>query len=113
MAGFVIDKEEFTSDVVEFFGTLFPPDLGQKIGEIELRTFKPNGQDFFSSKREAADWAYDLCNQGTDIYFGVNPRIGRKGKKENIRYLTCFHAEIDYGNIGHNKIPKYIPVRKD
>ena len=105
---YIIDKEKFIAQAVEFFSILFPSVLGKNLGEIEIRTFKPNGQEFFSSRRKAAEWTYDLCNQGIDVYYGVNPRTGKGGKKENVHYLTSFHTEIDYGNIGHNKIQKYL-----
>ena len=52
---------------------------------------------------EAANHTYQLLQQGIDVYFGIDPRIGDGGKKENIPYLSAFHAEIDYGNIGHKK----------
>ena len=105
---YIIDKQKFIYGAIEFFSILFPSVLDQEIGEIEIRTFKPTGQEFFSSPQEAAEWAYDLCNQGIDVYYGVNPRTGQGGKKENVHYLTAFHAEIDYGQVGHNKSPKYL-----
>jgi putative DNA primase/helicase len=29
--------------------------------------------------------------------------VGRVGKKENVKYLNAFHAEVDYGDEGHKK----------
>jgi len=26
------------------------------------------------------------------VYFGVNPRVGKGGKKENVNYVVTFHA---------------------
>ena len=101
---YINDKEKFIAGAMEFFSILYPPILGKDLGEIEIRTFKPAVQEFFSSKREAAETAYLLCNQGIDVYYGVNPRTGQGGKKENVHYLTSFHAEIDYGNDGHKKV---------
>ena len=51
--------------------------------------------------------AYSLCTSGQDVYFGVNPRTGKGGKKKNIQYFVAFHAEIDYGTDGHKKQSKY------
>ena len=45
----------------------------------------------------------DVCGLCSHTYFGVNPRIGGKGKKENVHFLTAFHAEVDYGKVGHKK----------
>ena len=48
-----------------------------------------------------------LCNSGIDVYFGVNPRTGKAGKKENVHHVSAFHAEIDYGTDGHKKKSDY------
>ena len=104
---FITNKETFITEAIEFFSNLFPPVLDQETGEIEIRTFRPTQQVFYSSKEEAVDWAYDLCNTGIDVYFAVNPRVDKGGEKDNIHYLTTFHAEIDYGFDGHKKKPKY------
>ena len=49
---YIIDKQKFIAGAIEFFSILFPSVLEQEIGEIEIRTFKPPGQYFFSSKEE-------------------------------------------------------------
>ncbi|MCK4377839.1 MAG: hypothetical protein KAW01_00760 [Deltaproteobacteria bacterium] len=100
-----IDKQNIIEQGEEFFATLFGDLLNRNIGEIEIRVF-PTGypeQHFFKNHRDALEKAYELCNSGIDVYFGVNPRIGGKGRKENIHYVTTFHAEIDYGQDGHKK----------
>jgi len=51
--------------------------------------------------------AFNLCNSGIDVYIGVNPRVGKRGKKVNVHYVTAFHAEIDYGTDGHEKPTDY------
>jgi len=90
---------------------MFKPALENNIGEIEIRAF-PNGQwpeqYFYQSTGKGAEIAYELCNSGIDVYFGVYPRIGNAGKKENVHYVTAFHAEIDYGTDGHKKESEYI-----
>jgi P4 family phage/plasmid primase-like protien len=108
MSNTSIAKENFTSIASDFFNEIFEPAFNSGCGGIEIRTF-PKGQApqqyFFESETEAAEKAYQLGQQGIDVYFGVNPRIGNGGKKENVQYLSAFHAEIDYGILGHKKPP--------
>jgi len=103
------DKDKYLKTAEAFFDNLFGKVIENGYGEIELRNFKgvSPSQYFCSNTKDAAEFAYKICNTGTDIYFGVNPRVGRAGKKVNIQYLTAFHAEIDYGNKGHKKPPEY------
>jgi len=106
----IVNKEEFFKESVAFFNTIFEPALNSGLGEIEIRIFpqnRPPGSYFFGSEKEASEMAYELCNQGVDVYFGVNPRIDRGGKKENVKYLGSFHAEVDYGEEGHKKSSPY------
>ena len=42
-----------------------------------------------------------------DVYFGINPRVGGAGKKENVHWLIAFHTEVDYGQEGHKKKSEY------
>ncbi len=104
------DKENFMSQAIEFFKVIFGSFLERSFGEIEIRIFPKEGPArnfFFNSESEAAEKAFELCNAGRNVYFGVNPRIGKAGKKENIKYLSAFHAEIDYGKEGHKKDSKH------
>jgi len=99
------NKQKFMDQAMEFFNCLFEAPLRQERGEIEIRVF-PNGyaqQHFFKSEESAGEMAYILCNEGIDVYFGVNSRVGRGGAKENVHWLSAFHAEIDYGKLGHKK----------
>ncbi len=99
-----LSKQESLSMATNFLQTMFYSSINQKAGEIEIRIFRPQAAShFFSSVQAAAELTIDLCNQGLDVYVGVNPRTGQKGKKENVHYLSSFHAEIDYGSIGHKK----------
>ena len=102
------NKAEFEITAQTFLDKIFKPVLENNIGDIEIRTFpkrqRPE-QYFCKSTKEAAEIAFNLCNSGIDVYFGVNPRTGKAGKKENVHYVTAFHAEVDYGNDGHKKKP--------
>ena len=108
MNNITIDKNSFINTVLDFLKEIFKPALNSGYGNIEIRTF-PKGQApqqyFLESETEAAERAYQLFQQGIDVYFGINPRIGNGGKKENVQYLSAFHAEIDYGSTGHKKPP--------
>ena len=108
---YITNKKEFTKTATDFFQTLFNPVFANnQFGEVEIRTFPKVGksQQFFCySINQAIEVAYNLCNQGIDVYFGVNPRIGRRGAKKNVFYVTAFHAEVDYGSAGHEKLSKY------
>lgn len=75
------NKEEFINTSTNFFNILFDSVLESELGEIEIRTFKPVSQYFFPSEEEAAEKAYELCNQGIDVYFGVNPRTGKRNER--------------------------------
>jgi putative DNA primase/helicase len=106
----ITSKEEFVRNAVEFFETLFGENHASTCGDTEIRVFPKGGipeQRFCEKTQDAAFLAYDLCNSGIDTYFGVNPRVGKGGKKENVHYVTAFHAEVDYGTDGHKKMEKY------
>ena len=101
------DKEAFDKDAGGFLQALYGNKIGTEIGEINIRIFPPGGARnyFCGTTSEAVNQAYDLCQAGIDTYMGVNPRVGKGGKKENIQFLTAFHAEVDYGTTGHKKTP--------
>lgn len=103
MNNYITDNKQFIVAASDFFNELFEPSFNSDCGDIEIRTFKPATQNFCRSEHEAAEVAYNLCDQGIDVYFGINPRTGNGGKKENVHYLSAFHAEIDYGEAGHKK----------
>lgn len=105
----ILNKEESVNMAANFLHTMFNTSLNQGAGEIEIRTFKPYPSSyFFSSVSDAANLTIGLCNQGIDVYVGVNPRIGQQGTKDNVHYLSAFHAEIDYGSIGHKKASEFM-----
>ena len=104
------DIQRYQIVATKFFETLFREALNKKCGDIEIWGFKekgPQAQRYFNSIAEAVNIAHDLCEAQMDVYVGVNPRIGNAANKENVHWLTAFHAEIDYGKDGHKKIPEY------
>jgi len=104
------NKAEFEATAQTFLDKIFNQVLKNNLGDIEIRTF-PKGQRseqyFCQTAKEASEIAFNLCNSGIDLYFGVNPRVGNRGKKENVHYVAAFHAEIDYGTDGHKKGSDY------
>jgi putative DNA primase/helicase len=106
----IANKLEFINNAADFFHIILGPALENGFGDIEIRIFPKGGyaQSLFSnSESDAAEKAYDLCNERIDVYFGTNPRMDKGGKKENVKYLCAFHADMDYGAEGHKKKPKY------
>jgi len=107
---FIKNKQQYQVNATKFFNTLFQKALDQNIGDIEIRGFPKDGwqtQRYCNLSEDAVKISYDFCESGMDVYVGVNPRIGKRGKKENIHWLTAFHAEVDYGKDGHKKKPEY------
>ncbi len=108
------DKAKFGNTVSEFLDLMFARVLDNGYGQIELKLIK-NGDirsTFHSTYDTLIDAAYDGCNNGWNVYFGVNPRTGGAGTKENVHYLTSFHAEVDYGEAGHKKKPDYLTYKE-
>ena len=93
----ITNKAEFETTSQTFLDKIFKPTLENNLGDIEVRTF-PKGkwadQYFCQTTKEASEIIFNLCNSGSDVYFGVNPRIGKAGKKENVKYVSAFHAEV-------------------
>ena len=101
-----ISRDDLYEDAQYLFETIFDQALTQGLGEVEIRIFTKGRipeQYFYSSIDDVVDKAYDLTSEGIDVFFGVNPRVGKGGGKENVKYVTVFHAEVDYGKIGHKK----------
>ena len=102
----ITDKETFQKTAKSFFNIMFAEALKNGCGEISIET--PNAwgamdQTYHNNIQNAVNAAYQLCQQGLDVYFGVNPRTGQQSKKENVHWLSAFHAEVDYGQDGHKK----------
>ena len=104
------NKAEFETTASTFLDKIFKLVLENNLGDIEIRTFPKGqrpGQYFCQTIKEASEIAFNLCNSGIDVYFGVNPRTGKAGKKENVHYVSAFHSEVDYGTDGHKKGSDY------
>ena len=103
------DKTELNSIAMEFLDLLFARTLDNEQGEIEIKLIKDGvvHSTFQSNYEQIPELSYLGCNNGFNVYFGVNPRVGGAGKKENVINITAFHAEVDYGEIGHKKKPEY------
>ena len=109
-APLITNKTNFINNAADFFHTILGPALKDGFGDIEIRIFPRGGYAqslFYNSEADAAEKAYDLCNERIDVYFGTNPRMDKGGKKYNVKYLCAFHADLDYGAEGHKKNPKY------
>jgi putative DNA primase/helicase len=105
----IIDKQQYQNTASSFLNILFAESLKQDCGEIQIDGFAngPKYQSYHDNIAGAVEAAYHACQQGLDVYFGVNPRIGKAGAKENVHWLGSFHAEVDYGQDGHKKKPEY------
>jgi putative DNA primase/helicase len=106
----ITDKQQYQETASSFFNILFAESLKQDCGEISIEVPNERGamnQTFHGNVSDAVNTAYLLCQQGLDVYVGVNPRVGRASKKENVHWLASFHAEVDYGQAGHKKKPEY------
>jgi len=104
------DKQQFQKTASQFFNILFAEALKQKCGDISIEVpneRKSMDQTYHNNVPSAVNAAYQLCQQGLNVYVGVNPRVGSRSQKSNIHWLTAFHAEVDYGQAGHNTKPEY------
>jgi len=108
------NAQKFNVTANQFFHILFNDALKLNCGEIEIRGFDngPRHQSYHRTTTDAANTAYNLCQSGLDVYFGVNPRVDQAGAKQNVHWLTAFHVEIDYGVDGHKKKPDYNPYEE-
>ena len=79
------NKAKFETTAQTFLNKILNPVLDNNLGDIEIRTF-PNDQwpeqYFCQTAKEASEIAFDLCNSGIDVYFGVNPRTEKQAKKK-------------------------------
>jgi putative DNA primase/helicase len=106
----ITNKQHFYNNVSEFFNNMFGAAIDNGYGEVEIRAIPQKGspESFFSNNLgDITNTSLILCNKGYDVYFGVNPRVGGAGKKENVHYVTTLHVDIDYGIKGHKKASDY------
>jgi len=106
----IIDKQQYQKTASQFFNILFAESLKKNCGEISIEVpneRKSMDQTYHNNVPSAVNDAYKLCQQGLDVYVGVNPRVGSRSQKSNIHWIAAFHAEIDYGTTGHKKESEY------
>ena len=105
----IIDKQQYQQTATHFLSILFGESLKNNCGEIEISGFDdgPKFRSYHDNVTDAVNAADQACQQGLDVYVGVNPRVDQAGTKENIHWLAAFHAEVDYGKAGHKTKPEY------
>ncbi len=77
-------------DLVEIRAIKSGTDADSRVSPVTLRTWVV-ANELPSSFEKLAD----LNRQGSNIYFGVNPRIGRGGKKSDVGSCSVLWADID------------------
>ncbi|WP_319406215.1 phage/plasmid primase, P4 family [uncultured Desulfosarcina sp.] len=105
----ITDKQRYQKAATLFFNILFAESLRNGCGEIQIDGFYngPKYRSYHNNIQDAVNAAYQACQQGLEVYFGINPRVGQASGEKNIHYLSSFHAEVDYGQAGHKKKPEY------
>ena len=80
------DKQQYQKTATHFFNILFAESLENGCGEIQIDGFDngPRYQSYHGNIPDAVNAAYQACQQGLDVYFGVNPRVGQAGGKDNV-----------------------------
>ena len=82
----ITNKQHFVQTAESFFKIMFAKALEKGCGQIEIKGFKngPQHISYYSSIDDAVNTSYGLCRQGLDVYFGINPRVGGAGRRENV-----------------------------
>ena len=63
----ITNNTEFLNNAADFFHIILGSALENGYGDIEIRIFPKGGYPqslFFNSESDAAEKAYDLCNEG-------------------------------------------------
>lgn len=85
--------------ILSFLQQQFPAlQPGEK---IEIRAFYSQGgnrglRDFFNSPQEATDWIVAKVPTTMEVYYGVNPRLGRDGTKEGVASIRTLWCDMDF-----------------
>jgi putative DNA primase/helicase len=105
----ITDKQQYQQTASNFFNILFAKSLKNSCGEIEISGFDngPKYRSYHENIPDAVNAAYQACKNGLEVYVGVNPRVDQASGKENVQWLAAFHAEVDYGQVGHAKKPAH------
>jgi len=81
-------------------------------GFFEIRLFRENRPihwEFFTSVKSLSNYDYPA---DCDCYFSVCPRINPKGEKRFIRQVPGLWLDIDCGENGHKKKPRYATIKE-
>lgn len=106
--------EQLHKEQEEFLRAIFDSWNGLDNPLFEIRRIKEIGKndritlpcEFYKTLEELqSDWQSLLDSQkdGFNVYFGVNPRSGRRGTKEDIEYASAFYADLDFYKIKGGK----------
>ncbi len=90
----ITNKKEFIEQAVCFLDTLFAEAVKHGLGKIEILRSTPTRRFFCSTTAGAAELAYDFCNAGYTVKFGVNPKKSRMLGLHRLEYLTAFHVDL-------------------
>jgi hypothetical protein len=80
---------------------------------IEIRALDRNragavvARDFLSSPEEAADYVGTL-DMGWEVYYGINPRLGRDGTKQGVSRILTSWADLDYEKQGEEEVVRIL-----
>ncbi|MDP9374564.1 MAG: hypothetical protein M3Q65_19365, partial [Chloroflexota bacterium] len=100
------------SDAAAFLAARFR-DLGPD-ERVEVRTFRPNGKPgprFWSADpAEAAQRALALTGP-LNVFYGVNPRRDRGGKKAHVTRLNGFYADLDFKHFATGEAGAWAALR--
>ena len=80
----ITDKQHFVQTAESFFNIMFAKALEENCGEIRSSSqwSGDNGSDISQSTYQVLlTLLIELCQQGNNVYFGVNPRVGRRSLK--------------------------------
>ena len=99
-------NSKFNKKLEDFLRAIFDSWSGLDNAQFEIRRIKNRGTSlpckFYKTFEELqSDWQSLLDSQkdGFNVYFGVNPRSGKRGTKEDIESATAFYADLDYYKI--------------
>ena len=90
----ISNKKEFMEQAVSFLDTIFANAVRHNLGKIEIMKFENMRRYFCSTTTGAAELAYDFCNEGYTVKFGVNPKKSRMLGRHRLEYLTAFHVDL-------------------
>lgn len=78
----------------KFLETLFSDHLAKYKGYIEIRRISARGAkcSFYTRVQDIVD---DPDNYEGNVFYGIAPRIERRGKKDSVKYITCLWVDAD------------------